>query len=188
MGFFDWLTGRQKGDDGSVDEGDLGTAPVAPPPAPPGPQQILESLERVEALVEQGVPAAVSSRVHRVTASVRKTMPRIDNIGWGSADAYSLMATATDYLPEAIGAYLRLPRDWADSRPLENGKSALMLLIDQLDLLGVTMDKIYDAVNQLDANALIVHGRFLQERFGAPTVPTTTAAAAPERSSNPLDL
>ncbi|MEZ5200553.1 MAG: hypothetical protein R2742_04265 [Micropruina glycogenica] len=46
------------------------------------------------------------------------------------------MATATDYLPEAIGAYLRLPRDWADSRPVENGKTPLLLLIDQLDPLG----------------------------------------------------
>ena len=50
------------------------------------------------------------------------------------AEAYSVMATATDYLPEAIGAYTRLPRQWADSRPIENGKTSLMLLIDQLDL------------------------------------------------------
>jgi hypothetical protein len=76
------------------------------------------------------------------------------------------MATATDYLPEAIGAYTRLPRQWADSRPIENGKTSLMLLIDQLDLLSATMDKIFDAVVRVDADALIVHGRFLQEKFG----------------------
>jgi hypothetical protein len=78
------------------------------------------------------------------------------------------MATATDYLPEAVGAYTRLPRQWADSRPIENGKTSLMLLIDQLDLLGATMDKIFDAVVRVDADALIVHGRFLQEKFGHP--------------------
>jgi hypothetical protein len=76
------------------------------------------------------------------------------------------MATATDYLPEAVGAYTRLPREWADSRPIENGKTSLMLLIDQLDLLSATMDKIFDAVVRVDADALIVHGRFLQEKFG----------------------
>ncbi len=64
------------------------------------------------------------------------------------------MATATDYLPEAIGAYTRLPRQWADSRPIENGKTSLMLLIDQLDLLSATMDKIFDAVVRVDADAL----------------------------------
>ena len=41
-----------------------------------------------------------------------------------------------------------------------------MLLIDQLDLLGATMDKIFDAVVRVDADALIAHGRFLQEKFG----------------------
>jgi hypothetical protein len=76
------------------------------------------------------------------------------------------MATATDYLPEAISGYTRLPRRWADSRPVENGKTSLMLLIDQLDLLAATMDKIFDAVVRVDADALIAHGRFLQEKFG----------------------
>ena len=81
-------------------------------------------------------------------------MPRLRNLGLGSPEAYSVMATATDYLPEAIGAYTRLPRQWADSRPIENGKTSLMLLIDQLDLLSATMDKIFDAVVRVDADAL----------------------------------
>ena len=145
MGFKDWLdkiTGR-----GSS------TAPAAgwstngeqiagtTSPAPPTEADILAALDRLVASVSGGV-------------------------GLGSLDAYSVMATATDYLPEAIGAYTRLPRQWADSRPIENGKTSLMLLIDQLDLLGATMDKIFDAVVRVDADALIAHGRFLQEKFG----------------------
>ncbi len=76
------------------------------------------------------------------------------------------MATATDYLPVAIGNYLRLPRDWADTRPIAAGKSSVMLLVDQLDLLGATMDKVADAINRSDAEAIIVHGAFLEEKFG----------------------
>jgi hypothetical protein len=146
--------------------------PEAPPPAPPVPAapteaDILAALDRVVAMVGGGaVPAAVQSRVKRVAGTVRETMPRLRNLGLGSADAYSVMATATDYLPEAISGYTRLPRQWADSRPIENGKTSLMLLIDQLDLLGATMDKIFDAVVRVDADALIAHGRFLQEKFG----------------------
>ena len=77
------------------------------------------------------------------------------------------MATATDYLPEAVGGYLRLPREFADNRPVDRGKSSLMVLIDQLDLLASTMDKVFDAVCRADAAALVAHGRFLQEKFGA---------------------
>ena len=149
-----------------------GRASAPPPPLPPTPAapteaDILAALDRVVAMVAGGsVPAAVQSRVKRVAETVRQTMPRLRNLGLGSADAYSVMATATDYLPEAIGGYTRLPRQWADSRPVENGKTSLMLLIDQLDLLGATMDKIFDAVVRVDADALIAHGRFLQEKFG----------------------
>ena len=161
MGFRDWIaniTGRRPQPTPS---------PVQPTPAAPTESDIMRALDRVAGMVDGGVvPASVQSRVRRVAQTVRDTMPRLRNLGLGSPEAYSVMATATDYLPEAIGAYTRLPRQWADSRPIENGKTSLMLLIDQLDLLSATMDKIFDAVVRVDADAIIVHGRFLQEKFG----------------------
>jgi len=137
------------------------------PPVPTS-ADLLASIDRVEALVADGaVPAPVASRVARVTRVVREAIGRLDRLGSGSPQAYSVMATATDYLPEAIGGYLRLPRDWANSRPVDNGRSSLMVLIDQLDLLARTMDQVMDAVNRSDAAALVAHGRFLAEKFGS---------------------
>ena len=182
MGFWDWLTGRES----------------APPPAPvpeveaaPTEGDILASLDGVEQLIGSGnLPGVVRSRAARVTRLVRQTLPRLGSLGLGSYDSYSVVATATDYLPEPIGAYLRLPRDWADSRPVENGKTPLLLLIDQLDLLGATMEKIYDAANSTDAAALITHGKFLQERFGHrdPVADLTMPASPTDDAQNPLDL
>ncbi len=142
----------------------------APEPAPhraPTRDDLLAAVDRVEAQAREGkVPAMVMSRLTRVTRIVRETIPRMDRLGAGSVQAYNVMATATDYLPEAIGGYLRLPRQWADTRPVDRGKTPLMILVDQLDLLGRTMDKVFDAINRADAEALVVHGRFLQEKFG----------------------
>ena len=87
---------------------------------------------------------------------VRDTIPRLGAIR-GSASAYSVVATATDYLPEALGGYLRLPRRFADSRPVDGGRTSLMVLVDQLDLLGATMDQVFDAVCRDDATALVAH-------------------------------
>ena len=165
MGFWDRLLGR---DEAPASE-EVGADDVASAPTE---QDINASLAGVDALVnDPAVPAVVRARALRVTNAVRQTLPRLAILGLGSYDAYSVVATATDYLPEAIGAYLRLPRDWADSRPVENGKTSLLLLIDQLDLLATTMDAIYDAANTTDAAALISHGRFLQERFGHTQAP-----------------
>jgi hypothetical protein len=78
-----------------------------------------------------------------------------------------VVATATSYLPEALGAYLRLPRQFADHRPVDAGRTSLMVLCDQLDLLALKMDEIFDAVCRADADALVAHGQFLAEKFGA---------------------
>jgi hypothetical protein len=180
-GFFGRLFGRgqetQDGDDFVV-------------PSVPTTEDLLAALDRVESMVSAGaVPAPVASRVRRVDRVVRDTIPRLPSLGAGSPQAYSVMATATNYLPEAVGGYLRLPRQFADSRPVDRGKSSLMILIDQLDLLAATMDKVFDAVCRDDAAALVAHGRFLAEKFGTastggvlnvgsapvPPMPTTTA-------------
>lgn len=137
-------------------------------PRVPTSQDLLGAIDQVEQQARAGkVPGMVQSRLGRVARIVRDTVPRLDTLGQGSPQAYNVMATATNYLPDAIGGYLRLPRQWADSRPVDRGKTSLMILIDQLDLLGATMDKVFDAVCRADAEALVVHGRFLQEKFGA---------------------
>ena len=144
--------------------------PEGPEPERPGPpttEQLLGALDQIEGLARAGrVPGVVLARLLRVTHLVRETLPRLSNLGIGSAQGYSVMATATDYLPVAIGNYLRLPRDWADTRPIAGGKSSVMLLVDQLDLLGQTMDKVLDAVNRADAEAIVIHGAFLEQKFG----------------------
>jgi hypothetical protein len=162
----------------------------------PTSQDLLEAVDRVEQQARDGkVPGMVQSRLGRVARTVRDTVPRLDTLGAGSPQAYNVMATATNYLPAAIGGYLRLPRQWADSRPVDRGKTPLMILIDQLDLLGATMDKVFDAVCRADAEALVIHGRFLEEKFGSAAgggdlrIGSTTLPTMPtDASSGPTPL
>ncbi len=113
------------------------------------------------------VPESVQARVDRVAGTVRQTIPRLDQLGANSAQAHAVLRTATSYLPEAVAAYLRLPREFADKRPVSGGKTSLTILCDQLDLLGSKMDDLFDAACRADADALIAHGRFLAEKFSS---------------------
>jgi hypothetical protein len=140
--------------------------PVSAVKAPPTKADLLAAVDGVEAQVAGKVPPAVSARVARVARVVRDTVPALDNLGGGSPMAYSVVATATSYLPEAVGGYLRLPREYADNRPVDGGKTSLMVLCDSLDLLAAKMDDVQDAVFRSDADALVVHGRFLADKFG----------------------
>ena len=180
MGLLDWFKDEQE--------------PPSPEiPAPPTPEEIASALDIMDArVISAAVSTAVLARVTRITSRLRETLPRMSNAGLTSADQYSLIATATSYLPQTVGSYVRLPRDWADTRPVDAGRSSLLVLIDQLDLLAETVDKIYDAVLAKDAEALVVHGRFLAEKF-APGRMNLKPVAPPKPApgtepTSPLDL
>lgn len=149
--------------------------PVAAVPAPaPAPADPLQAVARLEARAATGeLPAVVASRLERICETVRQTLPRLGSLGTGSAAAHDVVVVTTDYLPSALDGYLRLPREFADSRPIDGGRTALMVLIDQLDLITATMDTVYDAVCRADAETLVLQGRFLHERLGVPLHPTT---------------
>lgn len=179
MGLRDWLRGEPD-------------PPASRVPPAPTEADVLGSLDQVSAaLVEAKASPLIRSRVARIDRLVRATLPRLAALGLGSADAYAVVATATSYLPEAVAGYLRLPRDWADTRPIDAGRTALMMLVDQLELLGSTMAKVLDAANHSDAAALIAHGRFLEAKFGAPTgggplgAPSGTPTPGPSSDGSP---
>jgi hypothetical protein len=138
----------------------------APPPADPD-AETLATLDAFVVDTKDKVPATVEARIEHIAATVRATIPRLDQLGPGSEKAHVVVRTATSYLPEAVAAYLRLPRDFADRRAVSGGKTSLSVLCDQLDLLSSKMDEVFDAACRADADALIAHGRFLAEKFGA---------------------
>jgi hypothetical protein len=140
--------------------------PVVELPRVPTSEELVRTVDNILPQIQGKVPPIVEARVSRIVATVRETIPRLNQLGAGSRDAHSVMATATSYLPEALGGYLRLPRSYADRRPVDGGKTSLMVLVDQLDLLAATMDDIFAAVCRSDAEALVAHGRFLAEKFG----------------------
>jgi hypothetical protein len=152
---------------------------AAPAPPDDDDDEILTSLERLQDAIAGKVPAMVTARVDRVASVVRQTVPRMANLGPGSLIAHDVLRTATSYMPEAVAAYMRLPRSFADNRPVSNGKTSLAILCDQLDLLGAKMDDVFDAVCRKDADALVAHGRFLAEKFG-------TGSFGVAASDNPL--
>ncbi len=180
MGLFDWLKSDDKQPDSAV------------PPAPKAPtrEDIEQALREAERLVLEGsVPTPVLARVLRITTMVRGILPRLSNLGLESKDGYTVVATATNYLPESVSAYLNLPRDWADSRPVANGKSSLLMLIDQLDLLALTTQRMADAVNRLDAANLVAQGAFLDAKFGGHDVPAPVVMdPQPSTPGSILDL
>jgi hypothetical protein len=130
------------------------------------PRNVRRSLDEIERRIRRRVPDAVRARVHHIAVTITQCIARADALGGGSSEVFGLVKTATDYLPTALQVYLDLPRAYADRRIVTGNKTALDLLIEQLDLMSKKMDEVAEAVHRADTDKLMAHGRFLAEKFG----------------------
>ena len=125
------------------------------------------SLDRIQMQIVAKVPARITTTVNTISRTINEILPRANALGAGSPGQYVLYACATDYLPTAIQAYLDLPRHYADTHVVVDGKTSLDLLADQLDLLEKEIKEIAANVNRADTDKLVANGRFLEEKFGS---------------------
>jgi len=112
------------------------------------------------------VPADVFAKLNSIRRRTLELLPRAGDLPGGSQDLFVLQRTATDYLPTSVRYYLSLPADYASTQVVQDGKTPLQVLHEQLDLLDDEMAEIGEAINQRDSDRLLAQGRFLEERFG----------------------
>jgi hypothetical protein len=84
-----------------------------------------------------------------------------------SEDLYILHRTASDYLPTAVTSYLSVALSGAAEERLPDGRTPHQVVLEQLDLIETRLREISDALDRKDLDRLLIHGRFLEDRFGA---------------------
>jgi hypothetical protein len=154
------------------------------------PAQVNDSLEQLQKEMRGRVPDDIAAKVQRITTAVQSILPKAGRLSGGSQHLFVLQRTATDYLPTTVHAYLDLPRQYADTRPIAGGKTAHQIVSEQLDLLASQMDDVVDAANKGDVDGLLAQGRFLDERFGKQALSIEGPAAgesAPASTSKPVE-
>lgn len=124
--------------------------------------------DSVERLVEEStgkLPGEAVERLQRMRDIVTALAPRLLDGGMGMDYAIALTNAVTRDLPETVRNYRRLPAAFANLHVIDNGKTCKQLLLEQLDLLNGQLTKIADNVYRDDADALVVNGAFLREKF-----------------------
>jgi hypothetical protein len=109
----------------------------------------------------------VLERVQRIRESIDVLLPRLlAQESVGDKSLYIVRQTALEYLPTTLQTYLSLPPAFRRIHIVRDGKTAKALLLEQLDLLDGKMKEIVTSVAENDTQALLVNGRFLEEKFG----------------------
>lgn len=106
----------------------------------------------------------VRAKVERLERHMGILRPRLSQLG--ASTYHTVVSTGTKYLPDAVNAYLRIPRESRDTVVVDGQKTAGQLLCEQLDIMNEELKKILDEAQKVDATDLIVHGRFLEGKYG----------------------
>lgn len=78
---------------------------------------------------------------------------------------FEVRKIAFEYLPDTLNEYLRLPSGMVQTERLHGEKTAEQSLNEQLSLLDTTLHDLAKSLFEKDAASLLVHGRFLKEKF-----------------------
>lgn len=126
---------------------------------------LTESIEELIGEAQGKLPHDAVARLHKIKETIDVLAPKLLSGSIAMTSAVSLTNAVTRDLPETVQNYLRLPSAFATIHVLEGGKTCKQLLIEQLDLLSGQLLKIAESVYKDDADALVVNGKFLQEKF-----------------------
>jgi hypothetical protein len=156
-------------------------------------EEIRRGLERIVLLTRGRVAVDIADRIGHIRDSIMLTLEADGGRVAGDPVARTIRQTALDYLPSALGAYLALPRAYAERRAVAGGRTPHDVLLEQLDLMDTKMREAADAILAHDSERLLANGRFLADRFATsslridaqPLAPTTVQASAPAAAAEP---
>jgi len=138
--------------------------------------QIRDGLQRLVISIHGRVADDIVARVQSIRDSILATLPQQgDQQSAVDPNVYLIRRTALNYLPQALDAYLAVPRIYAESRPVADGKTPHDVLLEQLTLMDSKMREVADDMVRNDTEKLLANGRFLQERFATSTLKATPA-------------
>ncbi|HZV78339.1 MAG TPA: hypothetical protein VFF60_01875 [Candidatus Binatus sp.] len=127
--------------------------------------QVKAALDQLAADIKGRVPSEVSSLVQSISQSIVAILPTLAQDTVADQNTYTIRQTALEYLPETLKNYLKLPVAFRNMYPVQDGKTATALLVDQLTLLDGKLKEIVANYLSNDTQALVANGRFLTDKF-----------------------
>ena len=135
---------------------------------------LAQQVRRLVDLVAVGIPKEALEELHGIERTLAELLPRLRQMEDAGAisvkESFTVVETIKRYLPDTLGAYLRLPKFYAQMQPLAGHQTAAQLLTEQLKVLKGSLEEIARNAFAGDADKLVRNGRFLQAKFSESTV------------------
>jgi hypothetical protein len=127
--------------------------------------RLKKALDQIAEQSRKRLPDELAAKVDAIRTTILDLLPNLKTTSIPRDDLFAIERTVSDYLPTTLDTYLTLPRAYAKTKIVKDGKTAEQLLAVQLDLIDEKMQEISDAVAKDDVGKMLAQGRFLEERF-----------------------
>jgi hypothetical protein len=132
-------------------------------------EMLAQQVRKLVDSVARGLPKEALGSLQSIQGTLSELLPRLSELrdrGIISAkDSFTVVETVRRYLPDTLGAYLRLPKLYAQVQTLADGRTASQTLLDQLRVLDTSLKDIAKSAFAGDAETLVSNGKFLQNKF-----------------------
>lgn len=116
--------------------------------------------------VKSRLPRDARNQMRAIVSIIERVLPNLRHGATSNQNNLIIRRTVESYLPDMLEPYLRLPQHFANTHKLPNGRTPTESLVEQLTLLERSLSKIELELLHEDTQALLVHGRFLEDKFG----------------------
>jgi hypothetical protein len=133
-------------------------------------EELRDQLDHMIISIRFRVKDDIYNRVQEIRNSILFLVSHSDPVEMVDPEVYTIRQIALRYLPEALSAYLEVPRIYAELRPVANGRTPHDVLLDQLNLMDAKLREVGDDMMRHDSEQLLANGRFLAERFARSSI------------------
>ncbi len=135
--------------------------------------ELAQQMKKLVDSVAKGLPKDALLELRAIEATLAELLPRLqemqDRGAISAKDCFTVVETVKRYLPDTLGAYLRLPKLYAQVQTLDNQQTASQILTAQLKMLNASLQEIARNAFVGDAEKLVTNGKFLQAKFSEVT-------------------
>lgn len=118
------------------------------------------------------IPASLQTRVLELCKSLEDLLHQWERSRGNLSlqDSFHARHIAITYLPEAMNTYLSIPGRFANTKLLDNGKTAVDTFKDTVAELQSKVSQLGDDLASQDAQAFLTHSKFLSQKFSPPRI------------------
>lgn len=132
--------------------------------APQEKEEISRNIALLETQLQQhgsALPELITVKVETILRTLKDLLPRWEELNSFVEQKYTINSIVTDYLPTTLNNYLSLPKSYL----VRTKKETENKIIDQLNLLETTLNKIQDSVYAGVERKIEEQSLFLQDKF-----------------------